>query len=95
VPKKFTVSRLVKSFRDTGSVRDRNSSGRPPGLKCSNANNIRGHFQHLKLVRSSFLFDDLNVLAEKDNLSQKLVGRLFSYPELRVENLPVKGGGGC
>jgi len=37
------------------------------------------------------LFDDLDVLSEKDNLSQKLVARLFSYPELSTENRPVCG----
>jgi transposase len=29
VPNKSTVSRLVNRFRDTGSVQDRNRSGRP------------------------------------------------------------------
>ena len=36
------------------------------------------------------LFDDLDVLSEKDNINQKLVERLFSYPELRIENKPVR-----
>lgn len=90
--KKSTVSRLVKSFRDTGSVRDRNPSGRPPGLKCSNANNIRGHFQHLTLVRSSFYVMILMYFRRKITLVKKPVARHFSYPELRVENRPVRGG---
>jgi hypothetical protein len=37
------------------------------------------------------LFDDLDVLSEKYNICQKLVARLFSYPELIIENIPVKG----
>jgi len=37
------------------------------------------------------LFDDLEVLSEKDNMSQKLVARLFSHPELRIENRTVRG----
>ena len=37
------------------------------------------------------LFDDLDVLSEKDDLSQNLVARLFSYPELRTENRPFCG----
>jgi hypothetical protein len=36
------------------------------------------------------LFDDLDVISEKVNISQKLVARLFSYPEL-IENRPTMG----
>jgi hypothetical protein len=37
------------------------------------------------------LFDDLDVLSDKGNISQKLVARISSYPELRIENRPVRG----
>jgi len=36
------------------------------------------------------LFDVLDVLPEKDNLSQKLIAPLFSYPELGIESRPVR-----
>jgi transposase len=42
VPNKSTISRLVNRFRDTGSVQDRNRSGRPPVL--SEDTERGGHF---------------------------------------------------
>jgi hypothetical protein len=45
VPNKSTVSRLVNRFRDTGSVQDRNSSGRPSVLSVDTERGAR--FQHL------------------------------------------------
>jgi hypothetical protein len=53
VPNKLTISRLVNRFRDTGSVQDRNRSGRPSVLSDDSLDDIRqtllcsGHFQHL------------------------------------------------
>jgi hypothetical protein len=44
VPNKSTVSRLMNSFRHTGSVQDRNRSGRPSVL-CEYTER-GGHFQH-------------------------------------------------
>jgi transposase len=38
---KSTVSRLVNRFRDTGSVRDRNRSGRPSASSDDSLNDIR------------------------------------------------------
>jgi hypothetical protein len=40
VPNKSTVSRLVNRFRDTGSVQDRNRSGRPSVLSDDNSDDI-------------------------------------------------------
>jgi hypothetical protein len=45
VPNKSTVSRLVNSFRDTGSVQDRNRSGRPLVLNDDTGRGV--HFQYL------------------------------------------------
>jgi transposase len=56
VPNKSTVSRLVNRFRDTGSLQDRNRSGRPSVLSGDSLDDIRqnllrcGHFQHLILT---------------------------------------------
>jgi hypothetical protein len=41
VPKKSTVSRLVNCFRGTGSVQDRNRSGRPSVLSDDSLDDIR------------------------------------------------------
>jgi hypothetical protein len=41
VPNKSTVSRLVNRFRDTGSVLDRNRSGRPSVLNDDSLDDIR------------------------------------------------------
>jgi hypothetical protein len=41
VPNKSTVSRLVNRFRDTGSVQDRNRSGRPSVLSDDSSDDIR------------------------------------------------------
>jgi hypothetical protein len=41
VPNKSTISRLVNRFRDTGSVQDRNRSGRPSVLSGNSLDNIR------------------------------------------------------
>jgi Fe2+ or Zn2+ uptake regulation protein len=45
VPNKPTIYRLVNRFRDTGSVQDRNRSGRPSVLNDDTERG--GHFQHL------------------------------------------------
>jgi hypothetical protein len=58
VPKKSTISRPVNRFRDTGSVQDRNRSGRPSVL--SDDKERGGHFQHL--ILHSFLLSDFNVI---------------------------------
>jgi hypothetical protein len=50
VPNKSTISRLVNRFHDTGSVQDRNRSGRPSVLSDDSLDDIRqtllrsGHF---------------------------------------------------
>jgi hypothetical protein len=41
VPNKSTISRLVNRFRDTGSVQDRNRSGRPSMLRDNSQDDIR------------------------------------------------------
>jgi hypothetical protein len=41
VPNKSTVSRLVNRFRDTGSVQDRNRSGRPSVISNDSLDDIR------------------------------------------------------
>jgi hypothetical protein len=41
VPKKSTISRLVNRFRHTGSVQDRNRSGRPSVLSDDSLDDIR------------------------------------------------------
>jgi hypothetical protein len=40
VPNKSTISRLVNRFRDTGSVQDRNRSGRPSVLSYDSLDDI-------------------------------------------------------
>jgi hypothetical protein len=40
-PNKSTISRLVNRFRDTGSVQDRNRSGRPSALRDDSLDDIR------------------------------------------------------
>jgi hypothetical protein len=52
VPNKSTISRLVNRFRDTGSVQDKNRSGRPSVFSYDSLDDIRqrllrsGLFQH-------------------------------------------------
>jgi hypothetical protein len=52
VPNKWTISRLLNRFRDTGSMQKRNRSGRPSVLNDDNLDDIRqtlqrsGHFQN-------------------------------------------------
>jgi hypothetical protein len=46
VPNKSTVSRLVNRFRDTGSVQDRNRSGRPSELIDDSLDDIRQTLLH-------------------------------------------------
>jgi hypothetical protein len=41
VPNKSAISRLVNRFRDTGSVQDRNRSGRPSALSDDSLDDIR------------------------------------------------------
>jgi hypothetical protein len=48
VPNKSTISRLVNRFRDTGSVQDRNRSGRPSVLSDDSLGDI-----HQTLLRAS------------------------------------------
>jgi hypothetical protein len=46
VPDKSTVSRLVNRFRDTGSVQDRNRSGRPSVLSDDSLDDIHQTLLH-------------------------------------------------
>jgi hypothetical protein len=86
VPKKSTISRLVNRFRDTGSVQDRNSSGRPLVLSDDSLDDIRHTLLRCpwkslrKLSLQSGLSHGNNLFFDKQNMCQERVEWLFDHP---------------